>query len=168
MGIFGSLIEGVGSLLGNKQGEEISIESYAQIVEALLRELGADIKDSRLDLESKNDRGWLIQKGSAQIIILIAENDEDDDPTIEVVSPILKLPAQNILPFYRRCLELNRYLIGCAVCVSEDKVLVRAEMPLSGLNLESIALMILNVAGAADQLDDELAEEFGAKLYDES
>ncbi len=168
MGIFGDLIEGVGSLLGNKQDNEVSVGSYIQIVEALLKELGVDIKESRLDLESKNYRGWVIQKGSAQIIILIAENDEDDDPTIEVVSPILKLPSQNILPFYRRCLELNRGLIGCAVCVSEDKVLVRAEIPLSGLSLESIALMIFNVAGAADQLDDELAEESGAKLYDES
>jgi hypothetical protein len=28
--------------------------------------------------------------------------------------------------------------------------------------------MIFNVAGAADQLDDELAEEFDAKLYDAS
>lgn len=168
MGIFGDLIEGVSSLLGNKQDDKVSVSSYIQIVEDLFKKLDIDTRESRLDIESQNDRGWVIQKGSAQIIILIAENDEDDNPTLEVVSPILKLPSQNILPFYRRCLELNRYLIGCAVCVSENKVLVRAEIPLSGLSPESIALMIFNVAGAADQLDDELAEEFGAKLYDES
>jgi hypothetical protein len=168
MGIFGDLIEGFGSILGSKQNNSVSIASYIQIVEVLLEEFGVDVKNSRLDLDSKNDRGWVIQKGSAQIIILISENDEDDDPTIEIFSPILKLPSQNILPFYRRCLELNWVLVGCAICVSEDKVLVRAEMPLNGLNVESIGLTILNVAGAADQLDDDLAEEFGAQLYDES
>lgn len=168
MGIFGNLIGGIGGFLKNDGSSQVSVESYIRIVEDLLLEIGVDVKDSRIDLDSKNDRGWIIQKGSAQIIILITENDDDDNPTIEVVSPILKLPSQNILPFYRRCLELNRYLIGCAFCVSEDKVLVRAEVPLSGLDVESIALMIANVAGAADQFDNELAEEFGAKLYDES
>jgi hypothetical protein len=168
MGIFGSLIEGVGSFLGNKQDEAVSVEGYIQIVEALFEELGVDIKDSKIDMESKNDRGWVIRRGSAQIMILISENDEDNDPTIEILSPILKLPSKNILPFYRRCLELNRYLIGCSTCVNEDIVFIRAEMPLGGLDVESVALMICNVAVAADQLDDELAEEFGAKLYDAS
>jgi hypothetical protein len=167
MGIFGDLVEGFGSLLSQGQDKEISVDDYARMVESLLEELGAEPKDCRLDLESKDVRGWNIKKGSAEIIILIAL-DDDNDPTIEVFSPILKLPSQNILPFYRKCLELNRYLIGCATCVTEDKVLVRAELPLGGLNLESIALMILNVAGAADQLDDELAEEFGARLYGDS
>lgn len=167
MGIFGDLIGGF-VFSGTKKDEKVSVDSYVRIVEDLLSEIGVDVKDSRLDLDSKDERGWVIQKGSAQIIILIAENDLVEDFTIEVVSPILKLPSQNILPFYRRCLELNRYLVGCATCVNEDKVLVRAELSLSGLTLESLALLILNVAGSADQLDNDLAEEFGAKLYDES
>jgi hypothetical protein len=166
MGIFGDLVDGFGSFLSQGQDKGISVDDYARMVESLLEELGAEPKDCRLALESKGVRGWNIQKGSAEIIILIAL-DDDNNPTIEVFSPILKLPSQNILPFYRKCLELNRYLIGCATCVNEDKVLVRAELPLGGLDLESIALMILNVAGAADQLDDELADEFGAKLYRE-
>ncbi len=167
MGIFGSLIEGVSNFLENKQDEEIQVEKYIQIVESMLDELDVDSKDSKIDMESKNDSGCVIQRGSAQVIILIKENDEDDAPSIEVLSPILKLPPQNILPFYRRCLEVNRYLIGCATGVNEDIVFVRAEMPLEGLDTESIVLMICNVAMAADQLDDELSEEFGAKLYDE-
>lgn len=167
MGIFGDLIGGI-VFPGSKKDGKVSVDSYVRNVEDLLAEIGVDAKDSRIDLDSKDEKGWVIQKGSAQIIILIAENDLVEDYTIEVVSPILKLPPQNILPFYRRCLELNRYLVGCATCVNEDKVLVRAELPLSGLNLESLALMILNVAGAADQLDNDLAEEFGAQLYEES
>ena len=37
-------------------------------------------------------------------------------------SPILYLPTENILPFYRRCLEINRELLNCELCAHEIEV----------------------------------------------
>jgi hypothetical protein len=85
------------------------------------------------------------------------------EPTLAVSAGILRLPPQDLLPFYRRCLELNRILVGCSIGVEGDLVVVASERSLADLNRRAVARMLLNVASAADQFDDDLAEEFGAE-----
>lgn len=160
MDFFSGLLGGLG--LQAKQATKISVEECVQMVQRFLSECGVDPNSSKLKTE--NCLGWLIQKGSAEIYIVIGNNELINEVTLEVFSPILKLPKQNILPFYRRCLEVNRFLIGCALCVDKDEVMVVSERQLEGLNYEELETMIICVANAADTIDDELAKEFGAQL----
>lgn len=162
MDLFGSLLSGLG--LGQDK-HKTSIEECSSMILQLLVNCG--IKPDDAEIEIEDGLGWLIEKGSASIFILIAKNELIEEMTLEVFSPILKLPTQNVLPFYRRCLEINRYLINCALCVQKDKVLVVSERPLQGLSYEELESLVLSVANAADMIDDELAEEFGAQLITE-
>lgn len=164
MDLFGSLLSGLG--LQAKNEKIVSVEECASMVLQLLAKCKVEPKSAEIEVEG--GRGWVITRGSASIIILIAKNEYIDDFTLEVYSPILKLPTQNILPFYRRCLEINRYLVNSALCVQKDDVIVMSERPLRGIDYEEVESLILSVANAADMIDDKLAEEFGAKLASES
>ncbi|MCS5699612.1 YbjN domain-containing protein [Cyanobium sp. FGCU-52] len=131
---------------------------YVALVDAVLEGLGID--GERQDSDEGWD--WTLQVGSAPIDIGLHHNDLLDEDTLEVKATILRLPPQRLLAFYRRCLELNRLLIGCAIGVEGDTVIVASERSLPGLDRAAIARMLIDVASAADQLDDDLAQEFGA------
>lgn len=157
MGIFSALSERFQEGLEKK----ISIEECIRMIEKLLRECKIDLSNAK----DKDSPTWFIQVGSALIYIKLQKNEFIDDVTLEITSPILKLPNQNILPFYRRCLEINSTLVGCALCASEDSIMVTSERTLRGLDYQEVEDMLIAVANAADQIDDDLAEEFGAKLF---
>lgn len=132
---------------------------YAAMVEEVLAGLGVDGQ------RENDDDGihWTLQVGSAVLAIDLATNEVLAEPTLAVRAAILRLPEQDLLAFYRRCLELNRILVGCSIGVEGDQVLVASERSLVDLNPRAVARMLLNVASAADQFDDDLAEEFAAE-----
>lgn len=136
-----------------------ALAHYAAMVEQVLAGLGVD-GQRQDDAEGSH---WTLQVGSAMLAIDLAVNEVLAEPTLAVSSAILRLPPHDLLPFYRRCLELNRILVGCSIGVEGDVVLVASERSLIDLNRRAVARMLLNVASAADQFDDDLAEEFGAE-----
>lgn len=136
-----------------------SLEQIADLVDEVLAGLGID--GQREDADDGAD--WSLQVGSATLEVGLHRNGILDEDTLEVRSPILRLPDHNLLAFYRRCLELNRIVVGCCFGVDEDVVVVATERTLPGLGKPDFARMLLDVASVADQFDDELAREFGAE-----
>jgi len=82
-----------------------------------------------------------------------------------VLSPILHLPANGLLPLYRRLLELNLQITNAAFGVHLDVVYVFSERPLEGLDSNEANDMISLVAYYADEWDNLLFNEFGGRLY---
>ncbi|WP_411870412.1 YbjN domain-containing protein [Vulcanococcus limneticus] len=136
-----------------------SLEQVVDLVDEVLAGLGID--GQREDSDDGAD--WSLQVGSATLELGLHHNVILDEDTLEVRSPILRLPERNLLAFYRRCLELNRIVVGCCFGVDEDVVVVATERTLPGLGKPEVARMLLDVASVADQFDDELAREFGAE-----
>ncbi|MCP4417832.1 MAG: YbjN domain-containing protein [Chloroflexi bacterium] len=136
------------------------VQQCANMVRAFYKKHKLNINDFRLP---RQENGWWIQRGSAVIYILISPHEKS--PSIRIVSPILYLPEDFILPFYRRCLELNMELMNCAIGVSDDKVSMVSERPIAGLDQEELESMIGYLSAVADEMDDKLAAEFKAKLY---
>ncbi len=132
-------------------------------METVLESLGVE------GVREESDEGvdWSLQVGSAPIEIGLRTNEVLEEPTLEIRSPILRLPPGNLLAFYRRCLELNRILVGCSIGVEDDVVMVAAERRLQGLDGARFVEMLLNVASAADEFDDVLSAEFGAERLGE-
>lgn len=77
----------------------------------------------------------------------------------------MHLPSDNLVRLYRRLLEYNMQLSGAAFAVYRDVVYVVNERMLEGLDDAEANVMISNVAGFADTLDDKLVREFGGRLY---
>jgi hypothetical protein len=150
MSVFGS----------RKSPDERSVKDCVHMVETFLRKVGLDPKAQRLDAPTV---GWFMGRGSANLFVMIGDN--DGTTILEVICPILILPSQNILPFYRRCLEINRWLMNCAICVLEDEVMLVSTRPARGLDDSELESTLDYLGAAADKLDNALAEEFGAKLW---
>lgn len=138
-----------------------NLEAYATIVEQILLTLGIDPLQSRLNTEQ--GFGWGFQRGSAQIEVYIAL--QENTGYLQVLSPIVTLPQSGLLPLYRRLLELNLQLTNAALGVYLDIVYVFSERPLAGLDDVEANAMISLVANYADELDDQLVAEFGGRLY---
>jgi hypothetical protein len=139
--------------------QERPVEEVVAMVDEVLDVLG--VGGQREDAEEGFD--WSVQVGSAILEIGIHANEVLGETTIEVRSPILRLPPENLLAFYRRCLELNRIVVGCCIGVDKDVMIVAAERRVQDFSRNDFVQMLLNVASAADQFDDELAREFGAR-----
>lgn len=151
------------SFFGNLFSEnEVTVEECVDMVEKFMKERGLDPKKQAIS-NKKGITSWGVVRGSALIYIFILDS-EDGSPTIRVVSPILILPDKNILPLYRKCLEINMNLFGCALAVDEDRIVVVSERPINGLDVSELDWMLDHLAHVADEYDNRLADEFGATL----
>ncbi|MGJ3240152.1 MAG: YbjN domain-containing protein [Anaerolineae bacterium] len=137
------------------------LQQHAVIVEQILAKLGVDLNRSRMAADS--GYGWSFQRGSALIEVYIAAQKERE--YLQVLSPLLHLPNGNLLPLYRRLLELNLSMTNASLGVYLDVVYVFNERPLDGLDSMEANFIITQIARYADELDNQLLSEFGGRLY---
>ncbi|MEZ4670158.1 MAG: YbjN domain-containing protein [Anaerolineae bacterium] len=138
-----------------------SLEVYAGTVEQILASIGIDPVRARMSTDS--GFGWSFQRGSAVIEIFVSQ--QDGVGYLQVLSPILHMPINGLLPLYRRLLELNLQLTNASFGVYLDVVYVFNERPLDGLDGNEANTIINMVAAYADDMDDKLVAEFGGRLY---
>ncbi|MGQ9908099.1 MAG: YbjN domain-containing protein [Candidatus Flexifilum sp.] len=134
---------------------------YAGMVEQILLSIGVDPALARMNVES--GFGWNFKRGSALIEIYIAQ--AEDTAYFQVLSPLLHLPLTNLLPLYRRLLEVNLQITNAAFGVYQDIVYIFSERRLEGMDAQEANTIINMVAQYADEFDDRLLSEFGGRLY---
>lgn len=140
---------------------ENPLEAYASTIEQILASVGVDPVKARMRTET--GFGWSFQRNSAVIEIFVSQ--QDGVGYFQVLSPIMHLPINALLPLYRRLLELNLQLTNAALGVYLDVVYVFSERPLEGMDGSEANTIINMVASYADDLDDKLVAEFGGRLY---
>jgi len=136
------------------------LEFSARAVEQILAQIGVDAAAARMDVES--GYGWNFLRGSALIEVYLSPEERG---YLQVLAPIMHLPPSNLLPLYRRLLELNLELTNAALGLHEDVVYLYHERLLDGLDAGEADVIIRRLARVADELDDALVEEFGGRLY---
>lgn len=152
----------INAILGRDDPPEEVIQDAKSQIALLLIE--ADLKPGE-DWEETED-GFLFKRGSALILIKFVV-DEDEIPYVTFHSPIVQLPPDNLLVFYRRLLELNSAIGGqVAIGVDHDTVEINAIRSVEGLTEQGIAEALEVVSSMADDLDDYLHDEFGAPFFD--
>ena len=135
-------------------------ELSLRAVEAILAAIGIEPAAARMEVE--RGFGWNFQRGSALIEVYLTPEEQG---YLQVLSPIMHLPATNLLALYRRLLELNLQLTNAALGVHEDVVYVYHERLLAGLDAAEADAIIRRLGQYADELDDALAGEFGGRMY---
>ena len=144
-----------------KQAEEPDqLALSLQAVEGILAAIGVEPAAARMPVE--RGYGWNFKRGSALIEVYLTPEEQG---YLQVVSPIMHLPAANLLALYRRLLELNLQLTNAALGLHEDVVYLYHERLLAGLDAGEADAIIRRLARYADELDDALAEEFGGRMY---
>ncbi len=152
----------INAILGRDDPPEEVIENCKVDIKVMFSEV--DLKEGEAWIET--EYGFLFERGSAKIEVHFVI-DEDGIPYVVFYSPIVYLPPNNLLAFYRHLLELNFDLDGqVAVGVAHDTVSVRASHAIAGLTEEGLVEVMGVVSGVADDLDDHLHKEFGAPFFE--
>ncbi len=140
-----------------------NFENVRSNVTEALRLLGLDKAGALPDEENEKGALWKITKGSASVEIWVLKVDDDNDGVmLQVEAPVMALPDQNLLPLYRRLLELNKNkLFGASFGIEGSMVVITSERLARAADRVEIAGMIDRVASYADEYDDELTAEFG-------
>lgn len=141
-----------------------SLQQHATIVEGILASIGVDPNIARM--ETQNGYGWTFQRGSALIEVYIAQ--QEGREYLQVLSPLMHIPQAGLLPLYRRLLELNLSLTNASLGVYLDVVYVFNERPLAGLDGTEANFIISQISEYADDLDNQLVNEFGGRLYSQT
>jgi len=154
----------MGIFFRRNQGKDVEtiskLEQSARTVEQILANIGVDPMAASMKVQA--GYGWNFQRGSALIEVYITQEERG---YLQVLSPIMHLPQTNLLPLYRRLLELNLQLTNASVGVHQDVVYVFNERPLEGLDPAEADSIIRKLAIYADELDNSLVDEFGGRLY---
>lgn len=137
-----------------------TLDLSLRALEGILSAIGVEPAAARMAVES--GYGWHFQRGSALIELYLSPEAEG---YLQVLSPIMHLPASNLLALYRRLLELNLQLTNAALGLHEDVVYLYHERQLAGLDAAEAEAILRQLSEYADELDDALAEEFGGRLY---
>ncbi|MEL6152311.1 MAG: YbjN domain-containing protein [Chloroflexota bacterium] len=138
-----------------------TMKQHADTIDAILTQIGLNPQDVRMNTDE--GYGWSFRRGSAVIEVYLSE--QSGEGFLQVLSPIMHIPTANVLPLYRHLLELNLQLTSAAMGVYNDVVYVFYERPLQGLDASEANDIISKVAGYADDLDNQLVDEFGGRLY---
>lgn len=147
-----------------QQANTANLTHYAQTVESILASFGINPAEARTNTDS--GYSWSFRHGSAVIEVYVSE--QNGEGYMQVLAPIVHLPAAGLLPLYRHLLELNMQLTNAALGVFYDVVYVFNERPLNGLDPEEAHHIIRMVAGYADDLDNQIVNEFGGRLYSQT
>jgi len=149
---------------GRQHQSQSNLQHHAGTVEQILHTVGINPPEARMDTEQ--GYGWSFQRGSALIEVYLA--DQSGREYFQVLSPLFHLPAGSLLPLYRRLLELNLTLTNASLGVYLDVVYVFNERPLTGLDAAEANDIITQISEYADDLDNQLVNEFGGRLYAQS
>jgi len=129
------------------------------MISSVIDDLGGDSYDDRLERNA-----WRFRLGSAiGTVVLIEDEREEEDSDVSIIFPIMKLPVDKALPFYRRLLEVNYALNGkAAFCIDENNaVCLLAGRVMRDIDPSELADLIHRTAWIADKYDDLLLDEFG-------
>lgn len=129
---------------------------YKNMIEEIIKGWNIDPKT----IYNPDYKVWYLVQGSANFEVGFFSYNKTD--YYYVASSIVKLPQENLLPFYRRLLELNDFYIGSKLSIKGDQVWLLGQRECEGMDIGEAKRMIDNVRIVADDLDDRLIQEFGA------
>lgn len=110
-------------------------------------------------------KSWHWKTGSASIQVYIEtisfQNGTERD-YLRVFSPLMQIPANDLLKFYRHLLELNDTRLGVKFTIMPNSNWVYAtyERDIRGMDYHELSTCIADLEWWADKSDDELKEMF--------
>jgi hypothetical protein len=134
--------------------KQINLQEYIDIINSVISDIGVNPDE----VFNKPELSWDLFKGSAEVIIHIFTI--EDTYFIDVRSSVCPIPTTNVLPFYRKILELNQYYVAVKFYVYKDWTWVSISRELVGMSKEEMAFNMNSVGNIADEWDDKLREEF--------
>lgn len=142
------------------------VEKAIQIIEKLLNEWNIT-PDS---IKDKEKNIWYLKQGSADFHIELFTLNKGEGygivDCIEVGGTIMKVPQTNILPLYKKLLEMNSTAVGIYFALrwtqnGDGLVMLLSTREVAGLDYNELKIMVDEIRHFSDHYDNMLMEEFG-------
>lgn len=135
------------------------VEPYYEIIKKVINSLGLTADECF----NAKENYWSLKKGSADVYIslFVLGEGEGREWYIEFSSPVMKLPSDNLVAFYRRLLEENAKWVSTRFSVRGDTIWLDITRELAGMDYDECYRNLTRIGDVADGIDDILAEEFG-------
>lgn len=139
------------------------VQYYYEIVERVINEFGVDPKLCR----GKQAGQWNLKIGSANVWVDVFQSKDTngnfiDSGYIQVMAPIVAVPADRQLEFYREVLEINHQLYGVGFTKFENTIYIKIIRELEGLDQSEVASTMKRIGHYADEYDDLLKKKYAA------
>ena len=133
-------------------------------VEKCISNLGVD----PLKCRGKNPGSWTLKKGSVQVWVDVWYIEREKRAYFQVMSPVMKIPAEKTLEFYKELLQINDRLFGVAFTIYKDNVWLKHIRETENLDESEIMNTLHRVGNYADQYDDVLKQKYNAERVGDS
>ena len=137
------------------------LQEGVQAVGNALRGIGLDPTTSRLP--DSEGTGWIVP--AKKNILFISVSDAEKEVALNITSPLLFMPPRNLLPFYRKLLDLNSKLAGASLAMNKDIVCLISHQVLDGLTQTALENFIQLNREMANALSEGLWAEFPAARF---
>lgn len=137
------------------------IEKATQMIHQYIESIGL----TQEQVYNADKKSWRWLRGSANVEVFIQTITFQNGTTrdyLRIFSPLMKLPVNDLLAFYRHLLQLNDTNLGVKISIMPGSQWVYAtyERDLRGMDYHELATCIADMEYWADSLDDELKTAF--------
>jgi len=136
-----------------------NLEPYIRIIEKGILKIGIDPETVR----SKQPASWILNKGSIQVIVTIFRIEQDPNPYIQIVSPLMAAPKGGNVILFNEILSLNHGMFGAAFSIFKGNIYLKTIRELEGLDVSEVYSAIIRVGNYADHYDNYLREKYPSR-----
>ena len=137
-----------------------------ELLEEKLKEVG--IKNEEYAFGKVDSTLELCVGGTIYLQIGFFFTDEDSEETshdlVKITGPLVYLPDKNILPFYRKLLDLNGELYG-TLCTQDEIVCLSRVMAIESLTKIEVGVAVVGILAEVEELTPLLIEEFQVQRF---
>lgn len=139
----------------------MSLQEGIQTLGNALRGLGFDPATNQLP--DSNGAGWAVP--SDKSILFVTVSDAEGLVLLNITSPMLYMPPFDLLPFYRKMLDLNSKLLGASLTMDKDIVCLVTHQVLDGVSQSAVENLLQSNRKLADALSEGLWAEFPSARF---
>lgn len=141
-----------------------NLQAYFNMVEACISRLGLDPTTVRGEKEGQ----WNLQKGSAPVWVDVFYDSHNDTNYIQIMSPIVEVPANNTIAFYEEVLKKGHDLFGVGFTQHDKWIYIKTIRECDDLQETEITAMLNRVGTYADEYDDYFKNKYHANSFRKS
>ncbi|AFC24780.1 YbjN domain-containing protein [Saprospira grandis] len=135
-----------------------NIEETYKLIEGALEKLGLEPEKCK----GKEAGSWTIAREQQEIWIDCWEIEENEhkDTYFQVLTPILQIPAEMTVPFYREVLEFNYNMYGMAFGIFKDLLAIKSIREVRGLDESEVIATISRAWVYATDIKPQLMDKY--------
>lgn len=136
-------------------------KAVTEMIHEYAKSVGLDLNQTYN--AEKGSWSWRIGSASIQVYIEnVSFSNGHSRDYLRIFSPLMHIPTNDLLSFYRHLLELNDSSLGVKLTIMPGSSLIFAtyERDIRGMDYQELSTCISDLEWWADKLDDELKNQF--------